>query len=111
MWKGAVGPHGAGDASMALVHTFFLLFERGEEILFYGGISRTTRGGQHIGDLEMTYATHEWNCGELLDQGGLLRGKKGRANAGQRREGGEGGAGERAAGGEMCRTRACQNGP
>ena len=45
------------------------------------------RGMGHIGDLEMTYATHEWNCGELLDQGGLLRGEKGRANAGQRRGG------------------------
>ena len=88
MWKGAVGPRGAGDASMALVHTFFLLFERGEEILFYGGISRTTRGGMgHIGDLEMTYATHEWNCGELLDQGGLLLGKRD-GQMRQRREGG-----------------------
>ena len=51
------------------------------------------RGMGHIGDLEMTYATHEWNCGELLDQGGLLRGERGRANAGQRREGGWGGCG------------------
>ena len=41
---------------MTLVHTFFLLFERGEEILFYRGISRTTRAG---------YGTH-WRFGDDL---------------------------------------------
>ena len=106
MWKGAVGPRGAGDASWHWSTPSFY-YSREERRFYSRGAFREQqgRGMGHIGDLEMTYATHEWNCGELLDQGGLLRGKgTGKCGATTRGGGGEG-AGERAAGGDVQDTR------
>ena len=69
----------------------------GGDFILQGHFENNKGGMGHIGDLEMTYATHEWNCGELLGSRRSSTGERGRAMRGND-ERGEGAGGRESSG-------------